>query len=72
MKVKELIERLKEHDQEAIIVVSAMEDGYHEANTIRPIKARLKPWEAGWWEGQYGESEGSSCNAVIDVVLIGE
>jgi hypothetical protein len=58
MKVKELIERLKEFDPEAIVVVDGYETDYDVVKTIRSKKL-LDPkiGDKPWYEGELIDAE---------------
>lgn len=52
MKVKDLIERLKKLDQEALIVVSGYEGGVREAESAHQVTVALKV-NMAWYYGEH-------------------
>ena len=54
MKVKELIERLKEFDPEATVVVDGYETRFDEVTEIEYIAGLRKlPEDKAWYDGEY-------------------
>lgn len=52
MKVKDLIERLKKLDQEALIIVSGYEGGVREAESAHEVTVALKV-NTAWYYGEH-------------------
>lgn len=52
MKVKDLIERLKELDQETMVVVSGYEGGVHEALEVETVTVALNV-NTSWYYGEH-------------------
>ena len=60
MKVKELIEKLQQLDQDAVVVHHGYEDGYNEVPDYLPREATVFPRykeeeDDHWWNGNYEE-----------------
>ena len=67
MKVKELIEKLKDYDPELMVIVSGYEGGVNEAENAGQVKIQLncnKRWWYGKHEVTYRDTDPFDCEAI--------
>ena len=54
MKIKDLIERLQQHDPETIVIVNGYEEGYDEIENLITISiAKNLNKRDRWWSGEF-------------------
>lgn len=63
MKVKELIEELRKHDPEKIVVTNGYEGGYDEINAVAEIRLKLNA-NTAWYYGNHEQDDDGECNAI--------
>lgn len=63
MKVSELIEILKTHNPDALVVVSGYESGFNDLNAIEIVRIS-KVEDSAWYDGNYQSYDDSDINAV--------
>ena len=68
MNVKELIEKLKEFDQESMVIVAGYEGGHDEITGCKPIGLRLNVNDS-WYYGRHEESTDHD-NCKVDCIAI--
>jgi hypothetical protein len=67
MNVKELIQKLEQYDQEAMVVVRGYEGGVDTASSIGQVKIKLNANTEGWYgkhEVAYCDSDPFDCEAI--------
>jgi hypothetical protein len=67
MTVGELIKKLKEHNPDKLVLVSAYEEGYDSLQEVRNIKVKHKPSDK-YWKGNYENYPLDECD--IDAILL--
>lgn len=69
MTVSKLIELLKMHDPDKLVVVSGYEEGYDELKSVHEIKIKPDPTAVDkHWKGEYTDYPLEECN--IDAILL--
>jgi hypothetical protein len=64
MKVSELIEKLKQHDPEKMVVISGCEGGEDELEKIEEVKLRLNV-NSEWYYGEHERDDKGECDAIF-------
>lgn len=67
MTVKELIEELKQHNPDKIVLVTAYEEGYDELKSVHEVKVNYKESDK-YWKGNY--SDFPLDEALISAILL--
>lgn len=67
MTVGELIEKLKTHNPDKLVLVSAYEEGFDELKDVREIKVNYKESEH-YWRGNYEDYPLDEC--LISAILL--
>jgi hypothetical protein len=67
MTVGELIEELKKHAPETLVIVSAYEEDYDELEVVKKIKVRQVPSE-NYWSGNFTDYPEEDCN--VSAILL--
>ena len=69
MKIRELIENLKQYDGETLVLVDGYEGGFDTPSEIKTLAVVGPNPHAPWWDGRYEKSKDTDPNKVIGVYI---